>query len=146
MANLIIPEILLSILRSLPSNFKRSLTEKVMENRKTICVCNYWHQEGGCSGGDGYSEIKASFSSSCEENAGFYEESEELSPGQYVLITWLSNTGYSCCSGYNRATLEVFDEEPDLTGEEYPEENYYGDHCEYEIKTYEEFLDEITDS
>ena len=113
------------------------------EEEKEIFVHNVWHQEGGCSGGDGYSEVIFSHDDSYDnERFSGLIETEIVLPGQYLLITWSSNIGWSCCSGYNRAFLEVFDQNPeDDSTLEWPAE-VCGDSHEYEIMSYEELLEE----
>lgn len=118
--------------------------ESKSNEEEKIYVHNVWEQEEGCPRGDGNSIIIPSYDPFYRGGTDpSFEETEEIEPGQYLLVSWARNKGWSCCSGYSRASLEVFDEEPDLTGEEYPEEKY-GDLYEYNVMTYEELKDEIT--
>ena len=117
------------------------------EEEKEIFVHNVWYPEGGCSGGDGYSKVTFSHDDSYDtESFSEWIETEIVLPGQYLLITWSSNISWSCCSGYNRASLDVFDQNPeDDSTLEWPAVKY-GDSYEYEIMSYEELLEECLQS
>ena len=127
------------------------MIEKIMSFIPVINVFTLWHPEGGCSGGDGTSELKflstMDLDEWSEENQGllnycYIDGNVSLSTGQILLVTTEYNLRYSCCSGYQRITLDVFDHESDLTDYPYPNDNGQ-DGYNYEIYYYIEALDMV---
>ena len=133
-------------IENLPKAEELDTTEtKIEKLQEVLYVHNVWNAEGGCHGGDGDSVVTPSFSPTYA-GEGYCEDTEEVKPGQVLLITWEDNIGWSCCSGYHKATLEVLDEEPDLSDKEkYPECSSFGDLCEYEVQSYETLKGELID-
>ena len=106
----------------------------------TITVFNIWRQEGGCGGSDGESILSFTLPHCWDEEV---VKQVNVKPGQFLLVTWSSNIESSCCSGYNWASLEVLDEEPDLGDKEkYPPKNQYNN-FEYKVKSHETLKSEI---
>ena len=134
-------------IEKLPKTEEKVTTEtKIEKLPDAVYVHNVWYAEGGCLGGCGDSVVIPSFSSTCACE-GYCEDTVEVKPGQVLLITWNDNAVMECCSGYHKATLEVLDEEPDLSDKEkYPECSSFGDLCEYEAKSYETLKGELIDS
>lgn len=123
------------------------------KNAKEMFIHTIYIYEGGCSGGDGCTEVCLTDSSTppskeslgdClmgDPDASKWNSPIKVCAGNFVLETRSQNADWSCCSGRCEIEFEVFEERPKEP--ESIENDDYGNNVTFRVLSFEELKKEF---